>query len=86
MHLYSDGCPSYRCLNDWHFQPTTEWNRFEVPFVSTGTASAGLNFFVQAPGTVWIDVSSLLPRRYEFTYAMPGFGDTAFDLVFENTP
>ena len=41
---------------------------------------------IEATGTVWIDVSSLLPRRYEFTYAMPGFGDTAFDLVFENTP
>jgi len=41
---------------------------------------------IEAFGTVWIDVASLLPRRYEFAYAMPGFGDVALDLTFENTP
>jgi hypothetical protein len=41
---------------------------------------------IEATGTVWIDVNSLLPRRYEFTYATAGFGDTAFDLVFESRP
>jgi len=41
---------------------------------------------IEATGTVWIDVNSLLPRRYELTSAMPGFGDRAFDLVFENAP
>jgi hypothetical protein len=41
---------------------------------------------IDATGTVWIDVNSLLPRRYEFTYAAAGFGDTAFDLEFESTP
>ena len=41
---------------------------------------------IEATGTVWIDVKTLLPRRYELTSAMPGFGERAFDLVFENAP
>jgi hypothetical protein len=41
---------------------------------------------IEATGTVWIDVDSLLPRRYDFAYAMPGFGDTTLDLTFENKP
>ena len=41
---------------------------------------------IEATGTVWIDVNTLLPRRYDFAYAMPGFGDYTLDLTFENTP
>lgn len=40
---------------------------------------------IEATGTVWIDVNTLLPRRYDFAYAMPGFGDYTLDLTFENT-
>lgn len=38
---------------------------------------------VDATETLWIDTATLLPRRFEFTYSMPGFGDAAFDLTFE---
>jgi hypothetical protein len=38
---------------------------------------------VDATETLWIDIETLLPRRFEFTYSMPGFGDAAFDLTFE---
>jgi hypothetical protein len=38
---------------------------------------------VDATDTLWIDTVTLLPRRFEFTYSMPGFGDAAFDLTFE---
>src|SRR5262245_27910139 len=38
---------------------------------------------VDATETLWIDTDTLLPRRFEFTYSMPGFGDAAFDLIFE---
>ena len=41
---------------------------------------------IEATGTLWIDVNTLLPRRYDFAYAMPGFGDYTLDLTFENTP
>src|SRR6185295_18150427 len=34
---------------------------------------------VDATETLWIDTGTLLPRRFEFTYSMPGFGDAAFD-------
>jgi hypothetical protein len=38
---------------------------------------------VDATETLRIDTATLLPRRFEFTYSMPGFGDAAFDLTFE---
>jgi hypothetical protein len=41
---------------------------------------------IEATATVWIDVATLLPRRYDFAYAMPGFGDVTLDLTFDNTP
>jgi hypothetical protein len=41
---------------------------------------------IEATGTVWIDVARLLPRRYDFVYAMPGFGDITLDLTYETTP
>jgi hypothetical protein len=37
---------------------------------------------IEATGTVWLDVRTLLPRRYDFVYAMPGFGDVTLDLTF----
>jgi len=37
---------------------------------------------IEATGTVWLDVTTLLPTRYDFAYAMPGFGDVTLDLTF----
>ena len=37
---------------------------------------------LDATQTLWIDVDSFLPRRYEFEYSSPGFGDYAYDLAF----
>jgi len=37
---------------------------------------------LSATQTLWIDVDSFVPRRYEFTYSSPGFGDYAYDLTF----
>jgi hypothetical protein len=38
---------------------------------------------IDASETLSIDTETLLPRRFEFTYSMPGMGDAAFDLTFE---
>jgi hypothetical protein len=59
LHLYSTSCPQLRCLNDRRVQVGTTWEQFEIPFVASGTATAGLNIFVQQPGTVWLDDVSL---------------------------
>ena len=37
---------------------------------------------VDATQTLWIDVDTFVPKRYEFQYSMPGFGDYAYDLTF----
>jgi hypothetical protein len=37
---------------------------------------------VDATQTLWIDTDTLVPKRYEFAYSMPGFGDYAYDLSF----
>lgn len=37
---------------------------------------------VGAKQTLWIDVATLLPRRFEFAYEVPGLGDIAYDLMF----
>jgi len=37
---------------------------------------------LDATQTLWIDVDSFVPRRYEFEYSSPGFGDYAYDLRF----
>jgi hypothetical protein len=37
---------------------------------------------LDAAQTLWIDVDTLLPDRFELTYSMPGFGDYAHDLVW----
>jgi hypothetical protein len=38
---------------------------------------------IEAMATLWIDIGTLLPRRYEYAYAMPGFGDFSYDLTFD---
>ena len=37
---------------------------------------------VDATQTLWIDVETFEPRRYEFEYSMPGQGDYSYDLSF----
>jgi hypothetical protein len=59
LHLYSPSCPSIRCLTDQRLQVETGWSFYEIPFVASGTANAGLNIFVQVPGSVWLDDFSL---------------------------
>ena len=41
---------------------------------------------LDATQTLWIDVDSFVPRRYEFEYSSPGFGDYAYDLTFALEP
>jgi len=36
---------------------------------------------IDATQFLWIDVDRFLPVRYEFTYAMAGLGDFAYDLI-----
>ena len=38
---------------------------------------------VTAMKTLWIDVASFVPRRYEFAYSTPGLGEYAYDLTFK---
>jgi hypothetical protein len=38
---------------------------------------------LDAMQTLWIDVDSFAPRRYEFAYSSPGFGDYAYDLILQ---
>jgi hypothetical protein len=59
VHMYNDGCRGLRCLEDRTFTLGTEWKHYEVSFVSSGNARAGLNFMVSEPGTVWLDDVSL---------------------------
>jgi hypothetical protein len=41
------------------------------------------NAEIEATQRLWVDIETLLPRRYEFTYAFQGYGDYAFDLAVE---
>ena len=59
FHLYADACPGGACLNEQSVQLGTSWQRYQVHFFSTGSASASLNLFVREPGTVWLDDVSL---------------------------
>lgn len=59
FHLYATQCPGIRCLNDRRVQLDSSWQRYEIPFVSSGTALAGLNIFVEKVGSVWIDDVSM---------------------------
>jgi hypothetical protein len=38
---------------------------------------------LDATQTLWVDVVTFLPCRYEYEYSSPGFGDYAYDLTFE---
>lgn len=37
---------------------------------------------LDAAQTLWIDIDTFLPRRFELTYSLPGFGDYAHDIVW----
>ena len=37
---------------------------------------------LDAAQTLWIDVSTFLPHRFELAYSLPGFGDYAYDIVW----
>ena len=37
---------------------------------------------IDAAQTLWIDIDTFLPHRFELTYSLPGFGDYAYDLVW----
>jgi hypothetical protein len=36
---------------------------------------------LDATQTLWIDVDTFVPKRYEFEYSSPGFGDYSYDLA-----
>jgi hypothetical protein len=38
---------------------------------------------IDAAQTLWIDVDTFIPIRYEFAYSMPGLGDYAYDIIVE---
>ena len=38
---------------------------------------------LDATRTLWIDVDTLRPVRYELTYSLPGYGDYTYDLSVE---
>jgi len=42
-----------------------------------------LNAEVEASRRLWIDIETFLPRHFEFSYAVPGFGDYGYDLVVQ---
>ena len=39
------------------------------------------NAEIEASQRLWIDVETFVPLRYQFTYAFPGYGDYAYDLI-----
>ena len=41
------------------------------------------NAEIEASERLWIDVETFLPLRYQFSYAFPGYGDYAYDLILE---
>jgi hypothetical protein len=41
------------------------------------------NAEIEATQRLWVDVETFLPFRYQFTYAVPGYGDYAYDLAVE---
>lgn len=38
---------------------------------------------IDATETLWIDVDTFLPIRYDFEFSLPGFGDYSYDLTFQ---
>ena len=59
LHIYSAQCPGSQCLGRRTVQLGTSWTRYEIPFTASATALGGLDFFVSAVGSVWIDDVSL---------------------------
>ena len=50
--------------------------------------NAKYNFFagmtpdeIEAAQRLWVDIGTLLPHRYQFTYAFPGYGDYEYQLT-----
>jgi hypothetical protein len=41
------------------------------------------NAEIEASQRLWIDVATLLPRRYEFSYAFQGYGDYTYGVQVE---
>jgi hypothetical protein len=37
---------------------------------------------LDAAQTLWIDVDTFLPHRFELTYSLPGFGDYGYDIAW----
>jgi hypothetical protein len=37
---------------------------------------------LDAAQTLWIDIDTFLPHRFELAYSLPGFGDYAHDIVW----
>jgi hypothetical protein len=37
---------------------------------------------LDAAQTLWIDIDTFLPHRFELTYSLPGFGDYAYDIAW----
>ena len=54
-----------------------------IPMRGLRTPATSPQSEIEATATVWIDAATLLPRRYEYTYAMPGFGDFSYELTFD---
>ena len=37
---------------------------------------------LDAARTLWIDIDTFLPHRFELAYSLPGFGDYSYDIVW----
>ena len=37
---------------------------------------------LDAAQTLWIDIETFLPHRFELAYSLPGFGDYAYDIAW----
>ena len=42
-----------------------------------------LNSEIEATRRLSVDTQTMLPRRFQFAYAFPGYGDYAFDLIVD---
>jgi len=60
LHLYSNDCPSLRCLGDKTVPLTSTWEEHVISFQPSGTSmAAGLNLFATTVGQMWLDDISL---------------------------
>ena len=60
-----------------------EGMRREGEVVSRVLNGPGLsnNAEIEAAQRLWVDIGTLLPHRYQFTYAFPGYGDYEYQLT-----